>query len=151
VTVRERSFDRSTSILDARNVLEGHGHLEAFDVLPPDNSKTKITAFVQFSTSEEATDAVKKLNGVQQEFLARGRLWLEQIYSIKYNIPYWQFATIKDNLQLNFGQNCKLRYHDRDKNGVIATVAIRIYGANPNALCRAKTEVEKHIAESCWF
>jgi RNA recognition motif-containing protein len=148
VRIAEASYDRQSSIQDVRNALgERQGDIECFDVLPADNSKTKIVAFAQFCSSDSATTAVKRFHGVKQHFLRNNPLWLEQVHALKYSIPLHQFEIIRsdlDHLQITHESECRLRYYDRDEHGRSASfVTIRLYGADAKGLGRAKVQLER--------
>ena len=126
---------------DIRDLLERFGPLEALDILPTDRSKTKITAFAQFSSGEAADAASKTLNGVKQTFLGSSPLWIQQIFSVKYSIRTRQFEAVKgglDQLRDAHDKDCKIRYYDHAD-----PVCIRIYGQDPKTMGCAKVELER--------
>lgn len=139
VTLGQPNYHREMGIDRVRRSL---GALDAFDVLPADSTKSKITAFAQFSSADAAAAAVKEFHGVPQSFLKRSPLWLEQVHSVKYTIPVRQFATLIadiDSFCDTHKTECKLRYYDRDENGApVDPVCIRIFGPDPKALGRLK-------------
>ena len=135
VSLGSPGYDREAGIQQVRLRLNT---LDSFDVLPADKTKTKITAFAHFSSSDAAEEAVKTLHGIPQPFLKNSPLWLEQVHSVKYNVPARQFATLRvdfDSLCDLHQNGCKMRYYDRDEKGTLADpVCIRIYGPDPKAL-----------------
>lgn len=143
VTLGTPSYGRKQGIDCVRRLL---GPLDAFDVLVADATKTKITAFAQFSSADSAAVAIKKLHGVSQQFLNQSPLWLEQVHSMKYNIPTRQFATLIADIndyRDAHQTECKLRYYDRDESGVpVDPVCIRVFGSDPKALGRLKVGLE---------
>jgi IBR domain, a half RING-finger domain/RING-type zinc-finger len=137
------SYNREEGIKNVRLLL---GTLDSFDVLPADKTKAKVTAFAQFSSAESAAAAVKNLHGAHQPFVKNSPLWLEQVHSVKYNLPVQQFATLKAEVDRfrNAHQNeCKIRYYDRNENGSLADpVCVRIYSPDPQALGHTKIGLE---------
>lgn len=143
VTLGTPGYGRRQGIDYVRKLL---GPLDAFDVVTADTTKTKITAFAQFSSADSATAAIKDLHGVSQRFLNQSPLWLEQIHSVKYNIPTRQFATLVtdiDSFRDAHQTECKLRYYDRDESGApVDPVCIRVFGSDPKALGRLKVGLD---------
>ena len=144
VTIGEPTYEHERGIEQLRRLLSQYGPLESFDLLPVNSGKPKLTAFAQFSSSDAAAKAAKDIHNTKREFLGNNVVWVEQIHSIKYRIPWAQFMMVKntlDDLQSKH-DGSKLLYYDREK-GVVEPVCMRIYGSDPKSLGRLKVDVEQ--------
>ena len=143
VALGSPSYNREVGIKDVSSLL---GTFDSFDVLPADKTKSKITAFVQFSSADSAAAAVKNLHGVTQQSLNYSPLWLEQVHSVKYNFPARQFATLKvdiDRFRDAHRNGCSIRYYDRGEDGAPTDpVCVRIYGPDAQVLGHTKIGLE---------
>ncbi|KZP30573.1 hypothetical protein FIBSPDRAFT_814883 [Athelia psychrophila] len=143
-TVSRPSYIRDTGISSVRSLLTG---LTFFEIRPAE--RKKISAFAEFSSADAAATAVSTLNGVRMTWLRGNPLWLEQIHSVKYNIPARQFAVLLPELEKFRDDDefkCKIRYYERDENGVSQDpVCVRIYGPDAKAVGILKFGLEKLV------
>lgn len=146
VTLGEASYNLTLSHTAVRQLLEKHGDLESFEVLSKDPSKSKITAFAQFTDPAAAETAVKSLHQQQQAFLRHGPLLVEHIHAIKYNISARQFSVLKpdiDALRATYDPKVKLKHYERDESGQwLNIVCLRAYGSDPKLLAQVKAALE---------
>jgi hypothetical protein len=146
VTLGQASYNLTTSHTAVRQLLEKHGDLESFEVLSKDPSKSKITAFAQFTDPKAAEAAVKALHQQQQAFLRYSPLLVEHIHAIKYNIPARQFSVLKpdiDALRAKYDPKVKLKHYERDESGQwLNVVCLRAYGSDPKLLAQVKAALE---------
>lgn len=146
VALGQASYNINSSHTAVRQLLEKHGDLETFEVLPKDPSKSKITAFAQFADPKAAETAVKSLHQQQQAFLRYSPLLVEHIHAIKYNIHARQFSVLKpdiDALRATYDPKVKLKYYERDESGQWLNIAcVRAYGSDPKLLAQVKAALE---------
>jgi hypothetical protein len=145
VTVGDPTYRLSEATLAAaRTALETHGRLESFDVAP--QHRNKVTIWVQFASGSSASQAVQELHNRPQTFIRNSRLWLEQVHSLRYSLSSHHFETIKDlidRLVGTLGVSTKLRYYDRNQDGVqVDPVVMRLYSVDARSLSRAKAELD---------
>ncbi|KAL7280751.1 hypothetical protein ACG7TL_005695 [Trametes sanguinea] len=147
VTIGDPSFDVDRSVVQLSTLLSNQGPLESFELMRTDTpiKKPKLVAFAQFYDPDAAEKAVTALHSTPQPFLRSSQIFLELIHSVKYMMPYAQFAVLRGDLEALRGalQSCKLRFHDTDEQGRAAErVCVRAYGPDAKALTRLKSELE---------
>ncbi|KAK0225636.1 hypothetical protein IW262DRAFT_1446605 [Armillaria fumosa] len=145
VMLKEAAYDRQSSILDVEEQLKQFGTLDSFDVLPEDKQKSKIIAFAQFVSPDDAAKAVEQLQKKPQSFLNRSPMWLELIHAVKYNIPYPLFVVIKLLLEeeKEHYSNCNFKFYDRNAAGeTLDIVCTRLFSGDPKSLGQLKDKIE---------
>ncbi|TFK51776.1 hypothetical protein OE88DRAFT_1628695 [Heliocybe sulcata] len=144
VTLGRPTYEAAEGQQHVKEKLSKFGPLESFDLAPADRNSVKLRGFAQFHMPEAAAAAVEKLQNEPQKFLS-SPLWLELIYSVKYNTPLKQLAVLKNdiNAMADVHARCKIRYYEVDHEGKATDPAcIRIYSSDAKALGNIKTAME---------
>ncbi|KZT27877.1 hypothetical protein NEOLEDRAFT_1059755 [Neolentinus lepideus HHB14362 ss-1] len=147
VTLGQPTYEEGEGEQYVREQLSKFGTLESFDLVPATRNHVKIKAFAQFHVPEAAAAAVEKLHNERQRSLG-SPLWLELIYSVKYNPPLKQLALLKSEIDAltNVHTQCRIRYYEEDSDGqAIDPACIRIYSSYAKALGKVKAAVESLI------
>lgn len=144
ITTGRQTYKESHAVDGLRVLLRESGDLESFEVMPTNGKK--ITAWAQFTTSDAAAAAIRKLNKTSPSCLGgKIQIWMEHIHSFKYTLPRLQFKALKgtfDQLRATAEVGSQLRYYDGPD---VDPVCVRLYGSEPKILGKMKIVLEREM------
>ncbi|TDL23774.1 hypothetical protein BD410DRAFT_768427 [Rickenella mellea] len=139
------TYEQPDAVKTLRRTLESYGSVENLEILANERN-LKVKAFAQFSISDAADAAVKGIHNIPQTWLGNGRLFLELIHSVRYNVPHRQYFILKQAIEKisSSSEKCSIRCYDCDNNGIpLDPVCIRLYSSDAKALGRSKASLEQ--------
>ncbi|KAF7302647.1 hypothetical protein HMN09_00899300 [Mycena chlorophos] len=123
-------------------LLKEYGTLDAFELLPAQPGKVKVSAIAQFSRPEDASNAVASLRGRKQAELQNSPLYAELVHSIKYQLRHRQFTALRLELERisATATDVKLRWYEFDAEGKQANPVV----VRASATVAANLSLVKH-------
>ncbi|KAJ8502559.1 hypothetical protein ONZ45_g11644 [Pleurotus djamor] len=98
-----------------RNLLTGHGRLDALHMLPAELDRMKCVAIAQFTDSMAALSAAQTMNGRQPAILGHNRVSAQQVYVATFSVRKSNYVMIKnelDSISQELGTACKMQRHE---------------------------------------
>ncbi|KAF8632886.1 hypothetical protein AX17_004732 [Amanita inopinata Kibby_2008] len=144
---RPKYTDLPHAITVIRSILERHGKLDSFHVLPPPYRGHRVKVFVHFSSPTAADAACRHLHGLSPAFVGNTKIYAHHDRTVDYRISSEAFEqarsdieTLREHIWRRYRHNASLIVSGQ------GPVVIKLHARELEFLRQIKLEFEKTIS-----